>query len=71
VRILAPRIIEDLSLAPHVRHFPTHGWRADIAYYPRDRDRSGVVLGKFFATKAEAHADAMRTVESRPSPVGA
>jgi hypothetical protein len=69
MRILAPRLIDDLLLVPHVRHFPTHGWRAEVCFTgARDGDRDGVVLGEFFATQAESHADAMRTVETWPSP---
>jgi hypothetical protein len=68
MRILAPRIVDDLVLVPRARRYPQHGWRAEVAHYPKDRDRSGVVLGEFFATQAEAHADAMRTVEGWPSP---
>ena len=66
--MMYPQVTEKALLIPRVNYWPDHGWRAEVAHYPKDRDRSGVVLGEFFATQAEAHADAMKTVESWLSP---
>jgi hypothetical protein len=69
---LAPRIVDYLMVDPHVRHFPKHGWRAEVCFYGElGGGEDGVLLGEFFPTQAEAHADAMRTVDAWPSRVAA